>query len=313
MVDRERHDRERSGRGRTDLWDRLVRDKDFSLKVMIGTGAAGCLVAAALVLMLLSPGAQPAGKETSAGAGTAAAQEKEDEVISPAGEEDPSRSAQKLFPLEEFDQAGGLLSRETAGISEAVIEDASDPYRDKPDIDISEWMYILANPWNDISDYEPSLASLEGQQFDERIIGPMQEFVGAARDEGLSVFLSSGYRSYDTQSYLFNRKAAQYGEEVAETIVARPGTSEHQTGLCCDITDRYYEMKDESLENTALYQWMSGHCHEYGFIVRFPKGREDVTGIIYEPWHFRYVGVEAAAYITEHDLTLEEFLDLYKE
>ena len=94
--------------------------------------------------------------------------------------------------------------------------------------------------------------------------------------------------------------------------MARPGTSEHQTGLCCDITDRYYEMKDRSLENTELYQWMSAHCQEYGFIVRFPDGKEDVTGIIYEPWHFRYVGKEAAAYIMEHDLTLEEFLELYQ-
>ena len=72
-------------------------------------------------------------------------------------------------------------------------------------------------------------------------------------------------------------------------------------------------MKDASLENTEMYQWMSQHCDEYGFIVRFPKGREDITGIIYEPWHFRYVGKEAAAYIMEHDLTLEEFLELYQQ
>ena len=70
--------------------------------------------------------------------------------------------------------------------------------------------------------------------------------------------------------------------------------------------------KGESLEDTELYQWMSAHCQEYGFIVRFPKGKEDVTGIIYEPWHFRYVGIEAATYIMENDLTLEEFLELYK-
>ena len=139
----------------------------------------------------------------------------------------------------------------------------------------------------------------------------MQEFVAAARAEGLSVYLSSGYRDYATQNYLYQRKVGQYGEEVAKTIVAPPGTSEHQTGLACDITDHYYEFKDSSLENTALYQWMSQHCQEYGFIVRFPKGKEDITGIIYEPWHFRYVGVEAATYIMENDLCLEEFLELY--
>lgn len=208
---------------------------------------------------------------------------------------------------------GEQLAREVSEMGDEIAEDASDPYRDRPDIDTGDWMFILANPWNDIGDYTPELEYLEGQQFDVRIIEPMEEMVEAARAEGLSVLLSSGYRSYATQTWLFNRKAAEYGETVAATIVARPGTSEHQTGLCCDITDHYYEMKDASLENTEMYQWMSQHCDEYGFIVRFPKGREDITGIIYEPWHFRYVGKEAAAYIMEHDLTLEEFLELYQQ
>ena len=127
------------------------------------------------------------------------------------------------------------------------------------------------------------------------------------------MYLSSTYRDYDTQKYLYERKVAQYGGNtaVAASIVAPPGTSEHQTGLCADITDRYYEMKDRSLENTALFKWMNAHCAEYGFILRYPDGKQDVTGIIYEPWHFRYVGKEAAAFIMENDLTLEEFLALY--
>ena len=208
--------------------------------------------------------------------------------------------------------AGDLIRDEASSIGEEVAEAAADPYRDRPQIDPDDWMYILANPWHEIGDYTPELASLEGQQFDVRILDAMREFAEAARAEGLSVLLSSGYRSYESQTYLFNRKVAQYGEEVAQTIVARPGTSEHQTGLCCDITDRYYEMKDSGLEETELYRWMSRHCQEYGFIVRFPKGKEEITGIIYEPWHFRYVGTEAATYIMEHDLTLEEFLALYE-
>ena len=141
----------------------------------------------------------------------------------------------------------------------------------------------------------------------------MEDLIAAARAEGLSVYLSSAYRDYNNQAYLFNRKVEQYGnEEEAAAIVARPGTSEHQTGLACDITDQYYELKNSSLEDTALYRWMSRHCQDYGFIVRYPKDKEDVTGIIYEPWHFRYVGKEAAGYIMEHGLCLEEFLDLYK-
>ena len=187
------------------------------------------------------------------------------------------------------------------------------PDHDWPDVDITSWEFLLANPDHSIGDYAPTLATLEGQQLDERIIQPMEDFVAAARAEGLKVYLSSGYRDYATQNYLYQRKVAQYGEETAKTIVAVPGTSEHQTGLACDITDQYYEFKDSSLENTALYQWMSQHCQEYGFIVRFPKGKEDITGIIYEPWHFRYVGVEAATDIMENGLCLEEFLELYEE
>ena len=87
-----------------------------------------------------------------------------------------------------------------------------------------------------------------------------------------------------------------------------PGTSEHQTGLALDITDRYYEMKDASLANTALFQWMSAHCHEYGFIVRYPEDKQDITKIIYEPWHWRYVGVDAAKEMKASGQCLEEYL-----
>ncbi len=193
-----------------------------------------------------------------------------------------------------------------------------------PDVDVSGWEFILANATHSIETYAPpEIETLEGQQFDTRIIEPMKAFVAAARAEGLSVFLSSGYRDYATQQYLYNRKISQgYTPEQAATIVLPPGTSEHQTGLVCDITDQYYDPKDWTvLEKTALYQWMSEHCQEYGFIVRYPKNKSglsadeaktSVTGIIYEPWHYRYVGVEAATYIMENEICLEEFLALYE-
>ena len=193
-----------------------------------------------------------------------------------------------------------------------------------PDVDVSSWEFILANASHSIDTYAPpAIETLEGQQFDSRIIEPMKAFVAAARAEGLSVYLSSGYRDYATQEYLYNRKIGQgYSPEQAATIVAPPGTSEHQTGLVCDITDQYYDPKDWTvLEKTALYQWMSEHCQEYGFIVRYPKDKSglnteeaktSVTGIIYEPWHYRYVGVEAATYIMENRICLEEFLALYE-
>ncbi len=192
-------------------------------------------------------------------------------------------------------------------------EPTPDPYADKPDIDINSWEYILANATHSIDDYAPETDYFEGVQLDYRIIEPMSAFVEGAINQGLNVVMTSGYRSYYDQTALFENKVAEYGDEaVAATIVAPPGTSEHQTGLAADITDDYYEYMNESLEETELYKWMSAHCQEYGFIVRFPKGKDAITGIIYEPWHFRYVGVEAATYIMEHDLTLEEFIELYQ-
>ena len=209
------------------------------------------------------------------------------------------------------------VSAETADALEAeptqTPTPTPEPYADKPDIDINSWEYILANATHSIEDYAPEIESFEDVQLDYRIIEPMSAFVNAARNAGVSVYMSSGYRDFYEQQWLFQMKVDEYGDEaVAATIVAPPGTSEHQTGLAADITDQYYETKNESLENTEMYKWMSAHCQEYGFIVRFPKGKEDITGIIYEPWHFRYVGVEAATYIMEHDLTLEEFVALYQ-
>lgn len=185
-----------------------------------------------------------------------------------------------------------------------------------PRIDVTSWEYTLVNADHPLGDVAPdSLTELEnGHYFDTRAANALQNFIDAARAEGLSVCLSSAYRNYNEQSYLYNRKVQQLGGDTAaaERIVTPPGASEHQLGLCADITDQFYEVKTQELENTALFQWMRAHCQEYGFILRYPADKEDVTGIIYEPWHFRYVGVEAATYIMENGLCLEEFLALYE-
>ncbi len=197
---------------------------------------------------------------------------------------------------------------------EMTAETTSDRPADLPDIDITSWQYILANADHPIGDYTPETKLVENDQYvDYRIYDAITSFIADCRAAGNSVYLSSAYRSYDTQDYLFKRKVEQYGsEEEAAKIVLPPGTSEHQTGLSADITEVYYEVKNRELENTDMYKWMAAHCQEYGFIVRYPDGKEDITDIIYEPWHFRYVGVEAATYIMEHDLTLEEFLAYYE-
>ena len=192
-----------------------------------------------------------------------------------------------------------------------------DPYADKPDIDIKDWKYVLANQTHLLgSDFVPDVTQLEnGHYFDSRAVDALKAFIQGARDEGLSVYLTSSYRPYSTQEYLFNKKVAEYGgdRETAARIVAIPGSSEHQTGLAADICDQYYQYMNESLADTALSKWMKAHCAEYGFILRFPEDKQEITGIMFEPWHFRYVGEEAAAYIMEKGLCLEEFVALYQE
>ena len=203
---------------------------------------------------------------------------------------------------------------ETPEVTEAPVETpepSPEPVENSlPDIDITSWEFLLANPTHDIGEYAPTGDYIEGIGLDSRIIEPMREFVAAARAEGLSVYLSSGYRTYADQNYLYNRKIGQgYSPEDAAKIVAKPGTSEHQTGLACDITDVYRDPKTiEECESTATYQWMSQHCQEYGFIVRFPDGKSDITGIMYEPWHFRYVGTDAAMEMHETGECLEEYV-----
>lgn len=198
---------------------------------------------------------------------------------------------------------------------EETPEPTPEPVPTPPDIDITGWQYRLVNTERLLeSDYEPELTMLEGgQYFDSRAADALQSFVNGARDAGLTVVVSSSYRSYATQQYLFNNKVSQTGsEEAAARIVAIPGTSEHQLGLSADIVDGYYQYMNESLADTELSKWMYEHCWEYGFILRYPEDKQDITKIMFEPWHFRYVGVEAAQYIMENGLCLEEFVALYE-
>lgn len=196
-----------------------------------------------------------------------------------------------------------------------------EPESDLPDIDINSWEYVLVNADNPLSaDFAPpEIVVVSDSQcpLDSRIKEPILAMKAAAEAQGLSVYLSSGYRSYSDQAANFirvcNNNGVADGKDANGFYITMPaGCSEHQTGICCDITDHYYEIKNRSIENTATYQYLLAHCHEYGFILRFPDGKEDITGVMYEPFHFRYVGVEAATYIMEKGLTLEEFLALYK-
>lgn len=132
----------------------------------------------------------------------------------------------------------------------------------------------------------------------------------ACKDEiDISLAMVSGFRSYDYQEGLFKRYSNKHGEDQANRFSARAGQSEHQTGLAFDIggPDDSYWLK-ESFETTEEGIWLAENAHKFGYILRYPKGKEDITGYIYEPWHFRYVGIEHATKIYEEGLTLEEYL-----
>jgi len=193
-----------------------------------------------------------------------------------------------------------------------------------PQINLSLWQYRLVNPWHALpDDFAPQITQLpSGAYFDVRAADALEAFVAAGNAEGISMFVSSGYRDMATQRYLYERKVKSKtdqgfsrgeAEAYARRIVAYPGTSEHNLGLAADIVDQRYDLLTSAFADTAAGQWLRTHCAEYGFILRYPQGKEEITGIIYEPWHFRYVGKEAAAYIMENGICYEEFLALYEE
>ncbi len=127
----------------------------------------------------------------------------------------------------------------------------------------------------------------------------------AASRQGMTLYICSGYRSYWTQDALYRRYCAEDGRAAADTYSARPGYSEHQTGLAIDLND-----VTDNFGNSREGKWVAAHCHEYGFIIRYPKGKQKITGYMYEPWHVRYVGVKLATKLHDSGLTLEEYLGI---
>ncbi len=127
-----------------------------------------------------------------------------------------------------------------------------------------------------------------------------------AKEDNLNIIAISTYRSYDYQRLLYNKYVQIDGIEKADTYSARPGYSEHQTGLAVDVSNKTLSYTE--FENTEEFQWMQKHAHEYGFILRFPKGKEQETGYQYEAWHYRYVGIKTATHIKKNNITLEKFI-----
>lgn len=139
----------------------------------------------------------------------------------------------------------------------------------------------------------------------------MKEMFDAAKEDGISLMIGSGYRSYDYQKNLYNRYVERDGEAEANRYSAKPGMSEHQTGLAADLsgTDSSCYLKG-CFKDTEEGQWLKANAWKYGFILRYPEGKEEITGYIFEPWHYRYFGTEEAKKIFDSGLTVEEYYQL---
>lgn len=183
---------------------------------------------------------------------------------------------------------------------------------------------ILVNPTHYIpDDYTVELVTVQGKyKLDEKAAEHAIDLLTAAKEAGYDMQLCSAYRTVEKSAELYQRQIkkflnAGYSQKDAETEAAKwvapPGTSEHHTGLSMDLVSSdywgYYSDLEHDYDKFDSFKWMYEHCAEYGFVLRYPKGKEDITGITYEPWHYRYVGVDAAKYIMENGLCLEEYLE----
>lgn len=202
----------------------------------------------------------------------------------------------------------------------AIVGDSNGADSEISGFDKTQWYLLLVNKTHPVpDDYEVKLTSLSGSmKCDERVLEPLCEMLNAAGSEGVNLFVCSPYRDQKRQEMLFLRRINSYmaaGKSYLEAYkkasrdVIVPGCSEHQLGIAFDIVADYHTTLDYEFGDTKAGLWLKEHCAEYGFILRYPKGKENITGIVYEPWHFRYVGVEAATYIMENEITLEEFIE----
>lgn len=190
-------------------------------------------------------------------------------------------------------------------------------------VDPNDDLLILVNYNHPIPDeYKPDLVQTQyfNQKIDKRAAKPLKQMVEACRKAGHESLPCSGYRSKEEQVQILEEKVQEYqnigysredAEKEARKWITEPGESEHHTGLAMDIIDLDYQILDEKQKDTATQQWLMEHCWEYGFILRYPADKKDITHIDSESWHYRYVGKEHAKRMHDTGLCLEEYVEKY--
>ncbi len=188
------------------------------------------------------------------------------------------------------------------------------PEEDKWMLRVANYKYVLPADFTvQTGLITPAYARDQGMSFDARAVGDLNDMLAAANRDGVNLLVISCFRTLTKQTNLYNAEVQKwlnqgYNEERAKekagTIVAVPGTSDHNLGLAVDLNS-----VEESFENTKQFDWLQEHAAEYGFVMRYPKEKQDITKIIYEPWHYRYVGKEHAAEMNRLNMCLEEYVE----
>ena len=211
-------------------------------------------------------------------------------------------------------------AEDAEGTGEAALPTMETRLDDYPLSTPTDDILVLVNKTHPVTrDYEaddlvtvehcdPNVGTKDTKKMRKVAADAIEELITGAKEDGYSIVMRTGYRSYDYQDYLFNSYASKYGEAEANTYSARPGQSEHQTGWCCDVGVIGVGLTDFDYRPEAV--WIADNCWKYGFILRYPADKTDVTGYIYESWHIRYVGKDVAKYIYDNDLVLEEYLGI---
>lgn len=193
-------------------------------------------------------------------------------------------------------------------------------YPDLPDVSASDWDLILVNDRNPIETRDIQLTQLKnGYSVEQRVFMPYYELADAAAKDQIYLTVVGAYRTIADQETIYSKFRKSKVEEGLSTdyAIAKPGETDHNTGLGLDVIDESWYLSGEDLVtafgDTDAGKWLQNNSYKYGFIVRFPKGKEEITHVNYEPWHLRYVGKESAEYIHSHAITLEEYVEILKK
>ena len=216
-------------------------------------------------------------------------------------------------------EQSGTVSGDAASKALQTVKNTSDPTVDgELNPDYENLMLINAdNPLPENYEEGLKLKTVDKKyrnndnvtDIEENVYPFITEMVKKANEDGVDLKVWSPFRSYAIQNILFQNQVARVGgdEEKAATVVARPGTSEHNTGLCAD-----FNMADDAFENTKMYTWMKENAENYGFVLRYPKDKTEITGVIYESWHWRFVGINRAKEMNRLGMCLEEYVEYLK-